>query len=202
VVPPLAQFDPEALEFFHEYVKQRPSLPSLCTGDFDGNGLADAALLLHKDRRSWVVAAFHQTYQGSFRAYELARWSRRRMYREWGSERGKLGIFLARMPKDYKIEGVQGNVDVIQALDPNEYSSMFFYYDKGRYHKRHHGEFREWVIAPVGRPTVDGSAVRRGGGGGGYDNAANEPGGVGDGGGVGRSDCTVRRFMRVCLCAQ
>jgi hypothetical protein len=141
-VLPVAQIDPEALEFFEEYAEQGPALPSLCTGDFDGNGLTDVAMLLHRDRRRWVIAAFHQTYQGGFRVYRLEQWSRARMYRDWGRERGKLRIFLATAPKGEEIEGKRGNHPAIEALDPSETSSMFFYYYKGRYYKGYHGAFR------------------------------------------------------------
>src|SRR5260370_31554237 len=51
-----------------------------CVGDFDGNGLPDAAFYLtnrHKGlpnrRARWLFVAFHQTSPGSFRPHILER---------------------------------------------------------------------------------------------------------------------------------
>src|SRR5690349_14170891 len=48
----------------------------ICTGDFDGNGLEDAALYLSDRRRglsphqsTWLLVALHQTASGAFLAF-------------------------------------------------------------------------------------------------------------------------------------
>ncbi len=49
--------------------------PFACIGDFDGNGLADAVLILQKQRKQWLLVAFNQVHQGAFQAHVLHRFN-------------------------------------------------------------------------------------------------------------------------------
>jgi hypothetical protein len=46
-------------------------VPFACVGDFDGNGLTDAALLLTNRHHQWRLVAFHQIWKGFFRPYRI-----------------------------------------------------------------------------------------------------------------------------------
>src|SRR5437773_8202504 len=71
-------------------------VPFVCTGDFDGNGLTDVALLLKGRRGHYLVAAFHQRRGGSFIGYRL--YSGHGDDSGW-SDQAKLTVSLARQPK-------------------------------------------------------------------------------------------------------
>jgi hypothetical protein len=64
-----ADYGPELVRDLAE--DEKVNAPFACVGDFDGNGLKDAALLLTNGRRRWRLVAFHQTNEGGFRPYRI-----------------------------------------------------------------------------------------------------------------------------------
>jgi hypothetical protein len=81
-LPSLRAYDPEwqrdalGVNLADEYRAQwNLAAPFACLGDFDGNGLPDVALLVHKQHTQWRLVAFHQTRHGTFRPYQLSRWT-------------------------------------------------------------------------------------------------------------------------------
>lgn len=110
-LPRLDQFHPEMREAFKRDVKEHPALPFVCVGDFDGNRLINVALLLQKSgRKTWLLAAFHQLRDGSFRSFRVDE-----LGEDEGIESERQGIraaaYIARErkgPVDYPING-EGN---------------------------------------------------------------------------------------------
>jgi hypothetical protein len=72
-LPPLSLYDPDVRSRYESEPER--GVPFACCGDFDGNGLADAALILRRRRTHWLVVVFHQTRRGVFRPYPIDRWN-------------------------------------------------------------------------------------------------------------------------------
>lgn len=110
-------------------------VPFACVGDFDGDGLPDVALLLKDRRRYWLLVAFHQTYQGTFRPYRVEPWQ---SYRDQLIDTpGKFYFFIEALPlKKYAADALP-----LRHNDPRdgihmvwaESASRLFYFRKGRY---------------------------------------------------------------------
>ena len=71
------------------------ALPFACTGDFDGDGRTDAALLLVGPRRRYLVAAFRQRPDGSFGAWRLTSGGDE----DYEDASGKLALYIGREPR-------------------------------------------------------------------------------------------------------
>jgi hypothetical protein len=73
--PPLSWFHAQVMEEVRDLSREwhEALAPFACTGDFDGNGFPDAALLLQKQGSPWLLIAFHQTTMGAFRPHLVAR---------------------------------------------------------------------------------------------------------------------------------
>jgi hypothetical protein len=69
-LPRLDEFDPEMLTYLRKAHKE-PFAPFACTGDFDGNGLPDAALFVRDRKDRWVFVAFHQAPNARFTPYRI-----------------------------------------------------------------------------------------------------------------------------------
>lgn len=112
-----------------------PFVPFACTGDFDGNGLPDAGLLLKNSRRQWLLVALHQSRPGTFRAYRIA--PRRSSDRSPFDTPGKLYFFIEALPLRKYFPGLirpgrRGHRDGIHAVWVEEASTLF-YFSGGHY---------------------------------------------------------------------
>jgi hypothetical protein len=141
-LPRLTEFNANALENCREEFGQR-SLPFLCAGDFDGDGLTDVALLLVGPRRRYLVAAVPPRPDGSVGARCL--YGRGDEGREEGYDAekgGKLLLYLGRARR--------GVVDCLTGADePSRMrlihdgisvvwfgsAAHLYYVRRGRYHK-------------------------------------------------------------------
>jgi hypothetical protein len=145
----LVRFDDYDSELPHRLAAElKVTVPFACVGDFDGNSLTDAALLLVDQRRQWRLAAFHQVPRGTFRPYRIGP-------REGFSEglgdnpTGKISFYLVRQPP--------GKVQDPQSSDPlrsgalhlkqdailgvwSEGASRMYYFQTGRYHYAQQGD--------------------------------------------------------------
>src|SRR5207244_908166 len=61
-------------EDYDRDVRSTVALPFAATGDFDGNGTLDIALMLTNRRDQWLLVALHQRRLGGFHPYRLNRW--------------------------------------------------------------------------------------------------------------------------------
>ncbi len=108
--------------------------PFACIGDFDGNGLPDAALLLHKQRRRWLLVVLDQSFQGTFRTHILERFTAKDI-RLWSSILDHRYTFtLACIDKAQAREEamVHTKGDAIVFGGPESFT--LYYYRQGRYH--------------------------------------------------------------------
>lgn len=78
-----------------EYVR-RPFAFFATNGDFDGDGMTDAAILLKTRTNTWVVAAFHQTSPGRFKPYIVEHWNQKDWNDEAVGDDGRLGFYIHR----------------------------------------------------------------------------------------------------------
>jgi hypothetical protein len=138
----LARFDDYDAELVRNLaVDLKVTMPFACVGDFDGNGLTDAALLLTNRRHQWRLVAFHLTPDGAFHPHRIGP---RQGFPEGLSDNptGKIGFYLVRQPP--------GTVRYPRSSDPSrlsilhlgrdailgewsEEASRIFYFHRGRY---------------------------------------------------------------------
>lgn len=147
--PRLEQFVPETRAQFKHDVKERPALPFLCVGDFDGNRLPDVGLLLQKPgNKHWMLAAFHQRTDGSFRSYRIDA-----LGEAHGIETERSGVTSAayiarerRGPVDYPVDG-EGTTetlnlahDGISLVIGEGYTGYVYFFRAGKYRSVSRGD--------------------------------------------------------------
>jgi hypothetical protein len=134
-LPPINAFDPGLRKGF---LLSQPPPGFICAGDFDGNGLPDVALFLKNRRSRWLLAAFHQTYRGTFRPYRLARLEPLQSgFAGWIMRHrpGRLRGFYVTSRGENRDVTVASGRDWIELDDEGATENIGYYFRGGRYRR-------------------------------------------------------------------
>jgi hypothetical protein len=143
-----------------------PSVPFASVGDFDGNKLLDAVLLLQQQRKQWLLVAFHQVSPGSFAPHRIGWWKEQ----DWdrmgaiSSRAGrKIEFYVEQLPGSLvkSLTGVELPYDGIYATASGSLAETFFYTD-GKY--RYVDSFTQGnpQTGPTPREPSQGGPLQRG----------------------------------------